>query len=386
MKRNRIAYCFFFITSILLAQENVSEVGRLPNEVTETSGLLFYNGRLITHNDSGNTPQLFEIDTLSLEVVRTVTVSNAINVDWEDITQDKDYLYIGDFGNYNGDRRDLTIYRISKQDYTASDTVTADRIDFSYENQTNFIASPMSDWDAEALFEVDDRLIVLTKQWQSQETTAYSIPKDIGTHIATEVGNYAVNGLVTGATFNELTGALFILGHTQLLGPFVIRMNNITGTSIFGNGGERTDLNIGFAQVEGITHVTANTYFFSSERFVNNSPPITLQSRLFTFRTTDETEGEGEGEENPEEDNDEGQNEELILYRSFGSLNLQYDLRTEEKVFGRAIFDPAGRRIRFTNGDDIEGNSIDLSTLGASVYYLTFYLQGGVMSKPFVSN
>jgi hypothetical protein len=32
-------------------------------------------------------------------VLRTVAITNATNVDWEDIAQDASYIYIGDIGN-----------------------------------------------------------------------------------------------------------------------------------------------------------------------------------------------------------------------------------------------------------------------------------------------
>ena len=60
----------------------------LPEDVPESSGLIFYNNRLITHNDSGNLPRLYEMDTLSSQVIRTIRIDNATNIDWEDITQD----------------------------------------------------------------------------------------------------------------------------------------------------------------------------------------------------------------------------------------------------------------------------------------------------------
>ena len=68
--------------------------------VNETSGLLYLNNTLITHNDSATTNQLFDIDTSTGAITRTVTITNASNTDWEDLTHDGTYIYIGDFGNY----------------------------------------------------------------------------------------------------------------------------------------------------------------------------------------------------------------------------------------------------------------------------------------------
>ena len=53
----------------------------LPERVKETSGLLFLDGKIITHNDSGDAANIYEIDSLSGIIVRTVSISNATNID-----------------------------------------------------------------------------------------------------------------------------------------------------------------------------------------------------------------------------------------------------------------------------------------------------------------
>ena len=42
-------------------------------------------------------------------------MSNIKNTDWEEISQDKDFIYIGDIGNNSGNRDDLKIYRAGKK-------------------------------------------------------------------------------------------------------------------------------------------------------------------------------------------------------------------------------------------------------------------------------
>lgn len=144
---------------------SVTDKFNLPVTIEETSGLIFFNNRLITHNDSGNTAQLFELDTISGAINRTVTVSNATNVDWEDIAQDDSYIYVGDFGNNNGNRTDLKIYRISKTDYEASTSVIADIINFSYADQIDFTSNPNNtNWDAEGLVVWGELLICFFKK------------------------------------------------------------------------------------------------------------------------------------------------------------------------------------------------------------------------------
>lgn len=377
-----LALLLLSIATRASAQVNAGRIGDLPGEVRETSGLIFFNDRLLTHNDSGNTAQIFEVDTVNLSVSRTITISNATNVDWEDITQDSDYIYIGDIGNNTGSRTDLVIYRVAKSDYLQGNSVVAERIEYAYEDQTDFTPGQRSEWDSEALASIGDQLVIFTKQWQTNTTTAYAISKTPGNHTARNLGSYNINGLVTGATFNEATAKLFLVGYSQQLQPFILEVPNI-GSNFGFNGSEvKTYLSIGYAQVEGITYVSTNRYFMSSEYFNNANPPVILQTSLFFF--TLENEEEPGGEEPPP--GPEDPDKELKLFRGFGSNQLHYELNLPNELFGRAVFDTAGRMVRYTHISKIEDTSIDLSGLRTSVYYLTFYLQGRTISRPFISN
>lgn len=95
-------------------------VNALPQAVNETSGLIYWNGGLWTHNDSGNPPELYKLDTLSGQILQTIIISGVQNIDWEDIAQDETHIYIGDFGNNAGNRTDLKVLKISKTDIPAS--------------------------------------------------------------------------------------------------------------------------------------------------------------------------------------------------------------------------------------------------------------------------
>lgn len=376
----------FFLPVVLLnAQVSTSLIGTLPENVLESSGLIYYNSRLVTHNDSGNSPQLYELDSLGSQILRTITITNATNIDWEDITQDDTYIYIGDFGNNSGDRQDLRIYRIEKSEFANFSEVNAEIINFTYEDQTDYSQTQNSDWDAEALVHFNDQLLIFTKQWQSNGTVAYAIPKVPGSYSATNMDFYDVSGLITGATYNKSSNVIMLLGYSAQLQPFIVRIDEPSSNFSFNGAEEKIDLGIGFSQVEGITYSDANTYYISSERYQNSFPPITLPSQLYEFKTNDAIQ---ENEELPIEiPSDLGKSDDdLIIYRMFGSQELQYDLNSNAPLFGRAIFDITGKRVRHTPGNLIENNSIDLSGLGSAVYYLTFYLQGETISKPFILN
>ena len=389
-----VLHIAFLLSIGLLAQDDITEVGPLTQELWETSGLIFYNGKMITHNDSGNTPQLFEIDTTSLQITRTVSISNAINTDWEALTQDDDFIYIGDIGNNSGDRQDLKVLKIAKSDYDSSDVVAAELIDYFYEDQEDFTTEQNSDWDAEALFVVGDDLIILTKQWQSQGTVAYRLPKLPGAFLAERLDSYQVNGLVTGAEYDMSSNTLYLVGYSTFLAPFFVQVDGVVENSIFSGTQTKSDLNAGLAQIEAITKV-GNTFYVSSEEFNNTSPPVSSASRLFRFSINDEIEEEEEEEE--EEESEEGEEEnpipespeltgDLILYRSFDSKILNYRLDSDAPIFGMGVFDSIGRLILFTPLESIRGSAIDLSELPPSLYHLTFFYGDQIISKPFILN
>ncbi len=232
-KRYLLNIILLALTLNVFAQYSVFNKFELPSEVNETSGLIFFNNRLITHNDSGNNPELFEIDTITGSIVRIVSVSNATNVDWEDLAQDDEFLYVADIGNNNGTRTDLKVYRINKNDYENNTTVTADIIEYSYADQSDFTSHPNeTNWDAEAIVVWDDNLLIFSKNWDNNEVDLYVIPKVPGTYTAVSESNYNVLGMVTGA--DRISDDIIVLtGYDGMLNPFVVVMNQVESSLDF---------------------------------------------------------------------------------------------------------------------------------------------------------
>ena len=199
----------------------ITDVANLPTPINETSGLIYFNNQLITHTDSGNAPELYQISTTDGSVLRTVTLTNATNVDWEDLAQDDTYIYVGDIGNNNGNRTNLKIYRISKSDFESHASITAEVINYSYADQTDFTANPNSnDWDAEGFVIYDSQVLLFTKNWVSNQVNVYAFPKTIGTHSANLVSNYNIGGLVTAA--DTIDNKIYLTGYSSAtVTPFI---------------------------------------------------------------------------------------------------------------------------------------------------------------------
>ena len=148
----------------------------LPEALNEVSGIEQISKDLyVSINDSGDEPYLYVFNS-SGEIVHRVYVSGAKNIDWEDITYDGNYLYIGDIGNNRNQRKDIAIYRIDidttiKMGYEGNDsgirlkdTVEALRYSFQYPDQKEYPpqASQMN-FDSEALAYDKGNLLILSK-------------------------------------------------------------------------------------------------------------------------------------------------------------------------------------------------------------------------------
>ena len=382
----------FFLAVGLQAQENLQTRGQLPDEVFETSGLIFFNESLITHNDSGNEPILYELDTLNLSIKRRITISNVDNIDWEAITQDEEYIYIGDFGNNLGTRVDLAIHRISKEDFISFDAVEATSINFSYEDQEDFTNNGNSDWDAEAFFILNNQFVILTKQWKSFGSVAYTLPITPGVHAANRVGAIADVGLVTDVTYDVATNRLVLMGYSTILSPFIGIVEDLNLESPF-DGYIQQNLGLNFVQAEGITQINSTNYFFTSEYYSRQSPTIESISRLFSFQIlADEPEIPEEPEipvtpetpeetENPEPENAEG-NDMLVIFKDNSTNQYHYSLSTNKEIYGQIIYDVSGRLV-WQNLGNIEKKGTISQHLESSIYYLTLYLEDGIIAKPF---
>ncbi|MEM7368411.1 MAG: hypothetical protein AAF587_07385 [Bacteroidota bacterium] len=240
----------------------------LSAEINESSGLIELEGRLLTHNDSGGEAALYEVDSLTGMTVRTVILKNGGNQDWEDIARDSTYLYIGDFGNNNGSRQNLRIYRLPIDAYlsTTSDTVEVDTISFSYADQIDFTSSQFStNYDAEALIAYGDSLYIFTKNWGNFASNIYALPKIPGQYSLSKMDSLAPQGLITGADYDPLKQEIVLTGYT-ITHAFVMRISQWAG-NVFSSGNiEQFPLQLsGSFQLESIAQLADGTYRLSTE-------------------------------------------------------------------------------------------------------------------------
>ncbi len=241
----------------------------LPDSLTETSGLLLHHGKLFSNTDSGTPNVFFQIDTLSGAIRKKITVTNASNVDWEELCSDSLYVYLGDFGNNNGNRTDLKIVRVpwSAIDtaYSISDTATF--ISFAYADQTDFTAHPNANrFDCEAMISLGDSLYLFSKDWVYGHTRVYRIPKQPGNYTAVLIDSFDVKGLITGASFDSIRNKVMLIGYTTTGLSFVWQLWDFNGAQFF--KGNKRRIELGFAgQTEGIAWLDQHRLLLSNEGY-----------------------------------------------------------------------------------------------------------------------
>ena len=243
----------------------------LPSQLEETSGVIFYAGGIWSHNDSGGEPEIYKIDTVSGQIVQTITLQNATNIDWEDISQDDEYIYVGDFGNNAGNRDDLKIYIIDKNDIpvTVNTSVPVEIINFEYSDQKDFSKSwRNNNFDCEAMIVKGEKVFLFSKNWLNSETKLYELPKYQGNYTAQLIDNFDVEGLITGADINIEENEVTLIGYkNQIWIPFVWLLFDYDGDNFFSGNKRRIDLPyIISSQTEGICYYDEKKTFISAEK------------------------------------------------------------------------------------------------------------------------
>lgn len=211
---------FAFYTQHVYSNLPCTTQGALPSQVPECSGIDYYNNSTIwIHNDANSfDTHLYAIDSTGA-LIRSVNITNASNVDWEDLTHDAGYhfMYIGDFGNNLNDRTNLRIYRVPYASLLNSTSASASVINFSYPDQTQFPAT-WANFDMEAFIHYRGMLYLFSKASGAAAgyTKLYSLPDTPGTYVATLIDSFYIQDRITGADINEDNSSVAIISNENI--------------------------------------------------------------------------------------------------------------------------------------------------------------------------
>jgi hypothetical protein len=211
----------------------------LDEKVLETSGLLFFDNSFWTINDSGNENILYRIDSKSGTVVTEIVISNAENIDWEELTQDENYIYIADIGDNSSVRDEKQIYRVEKSKASKivnQGTLESEVLRFSYPA----VDGKNKNYDAEALISFNGSLHLFTKDLFV--THHFIISASPGMSTAKFIETYKSNGQVTGAAINYTNNTLVMVGYLGFGQRLLWEFKEFTGNSLSKSGNRHFSL------------------------------------------------------------------------------------------------------------------------------------------------
>ncbi|CAA6804793.1 MAG: Unknown protein [uncultured Sulfurovum sp.] len=267
--------------------ENVLSITDLNDTLSETSGLAYVDGTLWAHNDSGGEAKLYAISENNGSILKTVTISNATNVDWEDLAFDETHLFIGDFGNNRGIRKNLSIYKVKLADLKTETTVEAEKIAFSYATQTDFTANSSTNYDCEAFIAYENNLYLFSKNYGNAQTDMYKLGMS-SVEVAEKVSTFDTGALVTGASIDVSNKSLALIGYgassTSEGNPKTWIFSEFTDTDFFKGKQEKISWGTpNIAQIEGVTHKEKGELYIGSEKlnYDNGLLSVTIKQKLY---------------------------------------------------------------------------------------------------------
>ncbi|MDR7371182.1 T9SS C-terminal target domain-containing protein [Flavobacterium aquidurense] len=255
---------------------------KLSDSIKETSGLISFDNLLWTHNDDHD-KTIYGLDSLG-KIQKKIILDQITNHDWEEITQDSSFIYIGDFGNNaNGNRTDLKILKIEKRSFSEEKPVIA-TISFSYSDQTDFTPKKpnTTNFDCEAFIVSNDSIYLFTKQWQSSKTSIYVLPNQSGNHIARFKESLNTKGLVTGATFLESKKLIVLCGYSKFGRPFLYLLYDFESNNFLSGNKRRIALQLSFHQIEGIATNDGIHYYLTNEALIRK-PVLNVAQQIHYF-------------------------------------------------------------------------------------------------------
>lgn len=254
---------------------------KLEDSLMETSGLMAFDNLLWTHNDDHENT-IYGLDSNG-KIQKKVKLEKVKNNDWEEISQDSSYIYIGDFGNnFQGNRKNLHFLRIEKKSFLSNKPLI-DTISFSYSNQTDFGIQKenSTDFDCESFVVSKDSIYLFAKQWSQKKTSIYVLPKIPGKYSAKLKETLDVSGLITGATLLASGKGIVLCGYSGMLQPFLYLLYDYKNNDFLAGNKRKIKLSLPFHQVEGIESLDGKLFYLTNESLIRK-PILKIPQQIHT--------------------------------------------------------------------------------------------------------
>ncbi|VXC18381.1 MULTISPECIES: hypothetical protein [Chryseobacterium] len=212
--------------SVTKSQEDLKTEFSLPKKLKEVSGIALSQDQktIWAIEDAGNKNIVYGLNRQG-ELVNDVLVENAENNDWEDITKDAaGNIYIGDFGNNENDRQNLSILKLDLKNDSQKSTKVIQTTKFHYEGQTEFPPKKSNLlYDCEAFVEKDGSFYLFTKNRSKGfdgTFLVFQIPNKEGDFEAKLIGKLKLEGgysdaAITSAAINS-KNEIVLLTHKNI--------------------------------------------------------------------------------------------------------------------------------------------------------------------------
>lgn len=185
----------------------------LPEQLSETSGLLCVADELISFNDSGGAAVLYRLNRVGQ--LRSQLQLSVRNIDWEATSLDDEFLYLADSGNNSGQRRTVLIHKIPLDWSELTQPYQPETLEISLPQQHK-PKSYQHDLDFEALVYQQGALWLLSKSWQSQQPRLYRLdPKLKQQQLGQGLPLQSPGFLITDASIDSRSGHLWLVGYTD---------------------------------------------------------------------------------------------------------------------------------------------------------------------------
>ena len=125
---------------------------------------------------------------------------------------------------------------------------------------------PKHKYDAEALFLIEDKIAVLSKDRSNLFTDLYLIDKESNSKQALESKiTYNVNSLITGGDYNKDMSLLALVSYNSRGNQFLILFENFNLENLAEKKFRKFKIPLERAQIEAIKIIDNNTFWITSE-------------------------------------------------------------------------------------------------------------------------